>query len=219
VLNVSKFVLGRLEDATSLDATDVTTPLDRDVVALLADVVREATASFEEYDYARALERTESFFWSFCDNYVELVKTRAYGEGSATEVASARATLKITLSVLQRLFAPFLPFVTDEVWHWWHEDSVHLAPWPTLGELGEIGVDAGAIYEPVCDVLEAVRREKSTHKVSQRARVTRLDVQAPEEFAGALRASAGDLITAGNIDALTVTDASDVRVDVSLEEP
>jgi valyl-tRNA synthetase len=217
ILNASKFVLGRLEGAGTLSAADVTEPLDRDVVAMLAQLVAEATSSFEAYDYARVLERTEAFFWSFCDDYVELVKTRAYGEGDPVAVTSARAALQLTLSTLLRLFAPFLPFVSEEVWRWWHEGSVHLAPWPTLDELGSVGDHPGSIVRPVGEVLEAIRREKSTAKVSQRARVTRLEVAAPEEFAAALRAAANDLVAAGNVAELTVIDASELRVDVTLE--
>ena len=209
MLNASKFVLGRLDAEESLSARDVTMPLDLDVLALLGALVSEATKSFEGYDYARVLERAESFFWSFCDNYVELVKTRAYGEGDAAATKSARATLEIALSVLQRLFAPILPFVTEEVWSWWHEDSVHLASWPTLDELGAPIEHAGSTYQPVCDVLEAIRREKSTAKVSQRAAVARLLVSAPEEFAEALRASSADLIAAGNIEEFVVTDGNE----------
>jgi valyl-tRNA synthetase len=218
ILNASKFVLGRLDETTPLGPKDVTTPLDQDVVALLGALVSEATASFEGYDYARVLERTEAFFWSFCDNYVELVKARAYGEGDDATVASARATLNISLSVLQRLLAPFLPFVTEEVWRWWHDDSVHVASWPTLDELGPLSVDPGSIYQPVCDVLEALRREKSTAKVSQRAGVARLVVSGPEEFARAIRASGADLIAAGNVQELVVVDANELLIDVSLEE-
>jgi valyl-tRNA synthetase len=218
VLNASKFVLGRLDETTSLGPKDVTTPLDQDVMALLGTLVDEATTSFEGYDYARVLERTEAFFWSFCDNYVELVKARAYGEGDDAAVASARATLNIALSVLQRLLAPFLPFVTEEVWRWWHDGSVHLASWPTVEELGPLGVDPGSIYQPVCEVLEALRREKSTAKVSQRAGVARLVVSGPEEFAGAIRASGADLIAAGNVQELVVVDANELLIDVSLDE-
>jgi valyl-tRNA synthetase len=216
MLNASKFVLGRLDAEESLSARDVTMPLDLDVLALLGALVSEATKSFESYDYARVLERAESFFWSFCDNYVELVKTRAYGEGDAAATKSARATLEIALSVQQRLFAPILPFVTEEVWSWWHEDSVHLASWPTLDELGTPMEHAGSTYQPVCDVLEAIRREKSTAKVSQRAAVARLLVSAPEEFAEALRASSADLIAAGNIEEFVVTDGNDLTIDVTL---
>jgi valyl-tRNA synthetase len=217
ILNASKFVLGRLDGTRTLAPSDVTNPLDRDLLSLLGVLITEATKSFEHYDYARVLERTESFFWSFCDNYVELVKTRAYGEGDEAETRSAQATLQITLSVLQRLFAPTLPFVSEEVWRWWHDDSVHRARWPHLDELGSPSERPGSIYQPVCEVLEAVRREKSTAKVSQRAGVARLIVAGPENVIEALRASASDLRAAGNVSDLLFEVASDVRVDVTLE--
>ena len=218
MLNASKFVLGRLDPEESLGARDVTMPLDLDVLALLGELVSEATTSFENYDYARVLERAESFFWSFCDDYLELVKTRAYGDGDAAATKSARATLQITLSVLQRLFAPILPFVTEEVWSWWHDDSVHLSPWPALEELGGAKERAGSIYQPVGAVLEAIRREKSTAKVSQRAAVARLLVSAPTEFAEALIASSADLIAAGNVQEFVVTDGDALTIEVTLAE-
>jgi valyl-tRNA synthetase len=218
MLNASKFVLGRLHANESLGASDVTTPLDLDVLALLGELVSEATKSFEHYDYARVLERSESFFWSFCDNYVELVKTRAYGEGDDAATKSARATLQLALSVMQRLFAPILPFVTEEVWRWWHDGSVHRSSWPTLEELGPLVENPGSVYEPVCEVLEAIRREKSTAKVSQRAGVARLVVSAPAEFAAALRASAADLIAAGNVEEFIVNDAHELSIEVTLKE-
>ncbi|HEY5112466.1 MAG TPA: valine--tRNA ligase [Acidimicrobiales bacterium] len=218
VLNVSKFVLGRLDDADQLSPSDVTAPLDQDLLGLLGQLVVDATTSFEKYDYARALERIESFFWSFCDDYVELVKIRAYGEGDVVDTTSARATLRIALSVLQRLLAPFLPFVTEEVWRWWHDSSVHLEAWPNLEELGALNADPGSIYSPVCEVLEAIRREKSTAKVSQRAAVERLNVHAPEAFAAAIRKSAHDLIKAGNVHVLDVVDAVELTINVTLAE-
>jgi valyl-tRNA synthetase len=216
MLNASKFVLGRLDVNESLSASDVTAPLDLDVLALLGELVSEATKSFEHYDYARVLERSESFFWSFCDNYVELVKTRAYGDGDDAATKSARATLQLALSVMQRLFAPILPFVTEEVWRWWHDDSVHRAAWPTLEELGPLAPNPGSVYHPVCETLEAIRREKSTAKVSQRAGVSRLVVSAPAGFARALRASAADLIAAGNVEEFVVNDAGELAVEVTL---
>jgi valyl-tRNA synthetase len=142
----------------------------------LSELVADVTKAFEKYDYARALERTEAFFWSFCDDYIELVKIRAYADGEGA--TSARAALALALSVLQRLFAPFLPFATEEVWSWWHDGSVHLAPWPTSDEFGDVVTDelGRSVYRETKDVLGVVRRTKSEAKVSMRAEVATVEI-------------------------------------------
>ena len=215
ILNASKFVLGRLESALEVSPDDVVEPLDRDVLALLAQVILESTLAFDAYDYARALERTEAFFWSFCDNYVELVKTRAYGDIADPATRSAHATLLLSLSALQRLLAPFVPFVTEEVWHWWHDDSVHLAPWPTIDELGAAPVASG-IYAAVGDVLEAVRREKSTQKVSQRKEVAELLIAGSGELLELIASGQRDLVDAGGVRSVVYDEASVFRVTATL---
>jgi valyl-tRNA synthetase len=170
----------------------------------LADVVDECTTAFTGFDYARSLERTEAFFWWFCDDYVELVKQRAYqGEGvSAADAASARAALHRALSVMQRLFAPLVPFVSEEVWRWWHETSVHSAAWPTRSDClaGCVSLDDhDAKLDAVCTVLGAVRRAKTEAKMSQRAQVSSLEVSGPDLAVTAVRDALSDLRSAGSL--------------------
>jgi valyl-tRNA synthetase len=215
VLNASKFVLGRLEGTRATSISDVSEPLDLDLLALLANLIGDATKAFDEYDYARALERTEAFFWSFCDDYLELVKIRAYGDADDAPTRSAKATLAIALSVLQRLLAPFIPFVSEEVWRWWHDGSVHVAAWPALDELRTTPV-AGSVFATLREVLEAVRREKSTAKVSQRAEVELVTISAPAEFLDDVRLGQGDLKDAGAIRELELIEAAVVAFSVSL---
>jgi valyl-tRNA synthetase len=194
----------------------VTHPLDRSLLARLADVVETATTAFEDYQHTRALEVTETFFWTFCDDYVELVKERAYGERGPAEQESAKATLAITLDVVLRLFAPFLPFVTEEVWSWWRGGSVHRAPWPTLGE---VAVDDGEVrlLAVVGEALSQVRKAKSQAQVSMRTDVPRAVVHGPADLLDLLSLTVDDLKSAGRIAELVLEPGGDaLAVDVTL---
>jgi valyl-tRNA synthetase len=150
----------------------------------LAALVTEATEAFEGYDYARVLQRTEAFFWRFCDDYLELVKGRRYGEQDAAGAASANEALTTALSVMLRLFAPFLPFVTEEVWSWWREGSIHTAAWPAADELLlVVGDNSDATrlsderaYQWATDVMFEVRKQRSEAKQPLRVPITRVTV-------------------------------------------
>jgi valyl-tRNA synthetase len=237
LLNVTKFVLGMNGNAD--DA--ITVPYDAAMLSRLADVVRDATAAFDDFDYARALERTEAFFWWFCDDYVELVKTRAYGNAdggvvmeiaTTPEQASARTALTRALGTLQRLLAPHMPFCTDEVWSWWHDSSVHASTWPTDAEClenmtseagshiaGEAGSpDAALMLETVSAVLAEVRRAKTEAKVSQRAKVASATVTCDSTRRSTLELARTDLVNAGNIISLDFSEGDGVAVSVTLAE-
>ncbi|MFF0061359.1 valine--tRNA ligase [Streptomyces sp. NPDC005279] len=175
ILNAGKFVLG-FGDAP--EAAEVTEPLDRAMLAELAATVDEATDAFEDFNYARALECTEQFFWRFCDDYLELVKARAYGEqDDATGTQSARAALRTALDTLLRLFAPVLPFVTEEVWSWWMQGSVHRAGWPSAEKIRQLADGAdGELLSTASKVIAAVRKAKSEAQVSMRADVAKATI-------------------------------------------
>ncbi len=219
LLNASKFALsfgelpagdgseGGPADAASL----VTEPIDRAMLAGLAAVVERATASYEAFDYSTALDVTEAFFWSFCDDYLELVKERAYGgpfseHGPVTDptpqTLSARAALRLALSVQLRLLAPVLSFAAEEVWSWWHEEgsSVHTQPWPVVEELAAAtdGADAG-LLGTVGEALSGLRKAKSEAKVKMRTEISAATITGPERELGRVRAALLDLRAAGKV--------------------
>ncbi|MCL9758079.1 valine--tRNA ligase [Frankia sp. AiPa1] len=196
----------------------VVEPVDRALLAALADVVDAATVALDGYDYARSLELTESFFWRFCDDYVELVKGRAYGSFGPAGAASAQATLTVALSALLRLFAPVLPFVTEEVWSWWQAGSVHRSPWPDAAEIRKLADSGRAdLLDAVGMALAGVRKAKSTAKVSMKAEVTEARVAGDPDVIALVEAAAADLRSAGGIRELTLTPTTgNLTVDVTL---
>jgi valyl-tRNA synthetase len=216
LLNASKFVLVNPEPHGP-----VTAPADRGLLTSLAAIVRDATADLDEFHYTRVLERTESFFWSFCDDYLELVKGRRYGDQGAELAASANGALLTALSTMLRLFAPFLPFVTEEVWSWWREGSVHQAAWPTAAEVlapcgGEEdtgGVDA---LQFAAAVLGAIRKKKSEEQRPLKTPVAVAVVRAPAALLALLPAVEADLRASGLIQRLETADAEALQVDVTL---
>ena len=216
ILNASRFALGLGDEPTGeLDPTAITEPVDRALIARLAQLIDEATAAFDGYDYARALERTETFFWSFTDDYLELVKNRAYGPPGDAGAESARTTLRIALASLLKLFAPFLPFVTEEVWSWWQDGSVHRQPWPETDGLAAVTGDP-AVFEVTAQALSEIRKAKSEAKRPLRTPVERAVVTDTPERRSAMSAALDDLRDAGRVDELVLEDGPAFSVEATL---
>ena len=215
LLNASKFVLGLSGDAS--DDDPVTEPLDLAMLAALADVVAEATVAFEGYDYARALQRTEAFFWTFCDDHVELVKGRAYGARGDAGAASARRALQEALSTLLRLLAPFLPYTSEEAWSWWQPGMVHAAAWPDAEALRQLAGGGDRLNSEVAaSVLGAVRKAKTAAKQSMKTPVARALVRDTAERLDALALVVADVCDAGGIESLDTEVSDELSVDVEL---
>lgn len=221
VLNASKFVLGGV-GATGVNPFEVSEPVDCALLGRLAEVVRKATDAFEAYDYTTALETTEKFFWEFCDDYLELVKERAYDDEGGAATASARAALALALHVQLRLLAPFLPYVTEEVWSWWHSansggSSIHRATWPTVVELGSAAATDAATLDAVAAALIGIRGAKSNAKVSMRAELSRVEIRGPEAQVRAAEQAADDLRKTGKVTGELVFTVDESASEISVE--
>ncbi|MFT4281288.1 valine--tRNA ligase [Microbacterium sp.] len=203
VLNAAKFVLS----FPVPEGARITHDLDASMLATLDRVVRDATRAYEEFDHARALELTEAFFWTFCDDYLELVKERAYDQTDAGQPSAALA-LRLALSTLLRLLAPVLSFAAEEAWSWFEDGSIHTAAWPVPLEIeGD-----PAVLRIVGEALIGVRRAKTEAKASQKTPVDTITLAGPDEVLAALRAAEGDLKAVGRITEVSYQSAEELAV-------
>jgi valyl-tRNA synthetase len=212
ILNASRFAL-------SLEGPEgqIGDPLDRSMLARLTEVLSEVTQALEDYEHARALDVTERFFWGFTDDYLELVKGRAYGSHGPDAAGSAIAALRLALSALLRMFAPFLPYVTEEVWSWWRQGSIHRATWPEGGELAEASAGGDpSVYEIAAWVLGEVRKAKALAKRSLRTEAERVVVWDTPERLKVLRGVERDVREAGNVASIEYLESDEPAVEVTL---
>ena len=217
ILNASKFVLGFGEGG---QVCDITNPADLSMLAGLRQLIAEATEGFDKFNYTAALEVCEQFFWTFCDDYLELIKERAYDSEGADNAGalSARTALRLALDVMLRLFAPFLPFVTEEVWSWWKDGSVHTSSWPTTDEIPVTGdVD---LMSDVSAALVELRGVKSTHKVPMRTPILSARISAPASVIANLKAVESDLAKVSKTESLTfLAEGDELILEAELGEP
>jgi valyl-tRNA synthetase len=211
VLNAAKFVLSF---ETSSDASQISEPIDRAMLSALNEVVEQAGKAFQSYDHTKALEVTETFFWNFTDDYLELVKERAYGQETTPQAqASAVLALRIALHTQLRLLAPFIPFATEEAWSWWQDGSIHRSGWPEASELeGFTKGQASSMLKSASDALMGIRKAKSDQQLSMKAEITSLVIKAPAGKLEELKALEADLRAVGKIDSINFETGEEISI-------
>ena len=217
ILNATRFVLGF--DAPGA-GNAVTETLDLAMLGRLGEVITRCTAAFEDYEHASALEFAEQFFWQFCDDYLELVKPRAYGADPAA-AGSAITALRCALSVLLRLLAPVLPYACEEAWSWWREGSIHRASWPQVDELRALtgAVDCaldGKGLDAAATAIAAIRKAKSEARLPQKADAALLIVRGKREQLDLLSSVLPDVVGAGHIQEVELVPTEDPAVAYSV---
>jgi valyl-tRNA synthetase len=211
VLNAAKFVLSF---ETSSETKEVTEPIDRAMLSALLEVVTQAGRAFEGYDHTKALELTETFFWNFTDDYLELVKERAYGQDTTPAAqASAVLALRIALHAQLRLLAPFIPFAAEEAWSWWQEGSIHRSSWPKASEIdGFTNGESPSMLRSASEALMGIRKAKSDQQLSMKAEITSLTINAPQEKLQELKQLESDLRSVGKIETIAFETGEEVSI-------
>ena len=210
IFNASKFTLMQLDGAAedtdigSWSLADVREPLDRAWIARMRALLASAPEQFANYRYAAVVMDVEAAFWDFCDNYLELVKNRAYEAKDPAARKSAVATLEWTVKAFLRLFAPFLPYITEEVWSWRFAEtegvpSIHKAPWPNPSELDAAPEEPGTLFDAAKTVLERIRAEKAAEKKSIKWPVESMRIVGETADLDAVKRVLNDVLSAGNV--------------------
>jgi len=227
LFNASKFAIGRFSDvdAALLTPGAITAEADRAVIAELRPLIERATRAFDQFDYAQALQLVEEFFWrTFCDNYLELAKPRTYDEELTEGRLSACATLKLLHRALVRMLAPFVPYITEEVWGWVYthdtdmHPSVHRSPWPSLEEFAAVPAPQHAqTHKATIEVLDQVRKAKADANASMAAGVAQVIVHAQPEVIEALRPVLEDICRMLRIDEASLREGAAANGLVTVE--
>jgi valyl-tRNA synthetase len=217
LFNASKFVMIQLAEYPKLTLTDITQPIDLAFVCRVKQVITQSTQSFDRFDYASALDRIESQFWQFCDHYIELVKGRAYRETDTIKKNSALATLDWTLKTYLRLFAPFMPYITEEIWSWrYGGQSIHNTAWPSENELAGLALTTDHLFEQAITLLTEIRSVKSQANTSMKHPVDSVVIHSPKETWKDYDAIRDDIIRAGSIKSVTFKPSTTLNIEVHL---
>jgi len=179
--NACKFALMHLEDYTPGDAPDLE-EVDKWILSEMNKLIAHCTESFDKYEYSRIKQEVDKFFWkTICDNYLEIVKDRLYNPDSRGKEArkSGQHTLYLLLLNTLKLFAPIMPFITEELYQVYfkqHEGakSIHVSSWPVAEETDD---SLKLVGETVLYAVDAARKAKTEKQVSLRTPIKKFVIK------------------------------------------
>ncbi len=193
---------------------DSLSPADRWILARLQVVIQRVTDSFEDYEYAAAKSEVESYFWQdLADNYLEMVKQRLYEPGNPAH-ASAVACLKYVLLDTLKLFAPFFPHITEQIYlelfaEFDHSSSIHTSTWPqiTPDYQNDQAIQFGSL---LVEIATSVRRYKSERNQSPGTPLEKLQLMAVD-------ARLPQLLERASSDLCSVTRAKTIEISAMID--
>jgi valyl-tRNA synthetase len=218
--NACRFAENRLANYTGDSQPERLLPTDRWLLSRLARTIAIATAELDGYEYASARSEVERFFWSdLCDNYLELSKARLYGEPGPEQHAAQWTLYHALLSVL-KLLAPYLPYITEEIYQgvfrrWDGATSIHLSTWPTeQPEWIDPQVEEAGQF--VLELLRQVRRHKAEQRLSVGAELDTLYVSVQPAQRDLLEQAMTDIKSATRVKQFVFVESSDEKMKTTL---
>ncbi len=169
--NASKFIIGNLEGFDPKTKIENLEASDRWVLSELQQTISRYIIAFDKYDYASAKEVLNQFFWNrLCDNYLEMVKYRIYALEDTTRSA-AQSTLYNCLFKIIKLYAPLMPFITEEIYQGYfkqfnQEISIHVSQIPDAVELSVADLELTGEFEDILSIVTAIRGYKSQNSLA-----------------------------------------------------
>jgi len=172
--SIVRFCMPHIEDFQPGGDVEYRT-IDTWLLSKLNTLIKEATDSMDAYQFDETMKNIRGFAWeTLADNYIELIKSRLYGEDVDARRA-AQQTLYFTVDTLARILAPFIPYFAEEVFSLLHRQSVHQSGWPDVDE-SAIDLEAEASGEQVKEITATIRRFKSDRGMALNAPLGKLRV-------------------------------------------
>jgi valyl-tRNA synthetase len=184
--NASKFALTFLEDY-EFEKHDLEV-VDKWMLTKLQNTIKQATEHFDKYEYSKVKKVLDEFFWQvLCDNYLEFVKDRLYNPNLYHKGAKNSAQFGLYEAVLNvlKMFAPLMPYITEEVYSLYFKDkenkeSIHISNWPKYNE-NYVDKNSEFVGDLMVDIVQRVRKFKSEKQISLKEDLSKIIIKCSEK--------------------------------------